>query len=205
VAGVESPQTPSTGLIPVCKMAGFGAPAASRTYRETVSLDCDPRSAKIDDAFNEWPRLGSGHKVFGSSPDCRPMTRPALAANDSREETRQSELQILLGALDNAAQAAKIGGHLRRILLDAVNQSNVSLAPAFDPRSTSSVLVNPSGSTLLSNAVAREGTVPAEVQQRAAYVLRILSRRQCAALVSQLCRDPRPLVRMLGDRLRSAD
>ena len=132
------------------------------------------------------------------------MTRPALAANDSREETRQSELQILLGALDNAAQAAKIGGHLRRILLDAVNQSNVSLAPAIDPRSTSSVLVNPSGSAFLSNAVAREGTVPAEVQQRAAYVLRILSRRQSAALVSQLCRDPRPLVRMLGDRLRSA-
>ena len=92
------------------------------------------------------------------------MTRPALAANDSREETRQSELQILLGALDNAAQAAKIGGHLRRILWDAVNQSNVSLAPAIDPRSTSSVLVNPSGSAFLSNAVAREGTVPAEVQ-----------------------------------------
>jgi hypothetical protein len=132
------------------------------------------------------------------------MIHTDSAAKDNPTNARESDLRVLLGAVDTAARAAKIGDNLRKLLLDAVSQSNVALAPAIDPRSTWAVVVSPSGSAFRPNAAGTSTGVSADVGNRAAYVLRVLSRRQRAAFITQLCRDPQPLVRMLGDRLRSA-
>jgi hypothetical protein len=94
--------------------------------------------------------------------------RTASDAKENREDTRASELQMLLGALDNVARAAKLGGRLRKLLLDVVSQSNVRLSPAIDPRSTWAVVVSPSGSAFRPNVADTEIGNSPDVGKRAA-------------------------------------